>query len=58
LPTKLQKVLIHRFGLFDQRVKTLSEIGLLLNVSNERVRQMQIEAVERVQKRLRFDGWV
>ncbi|MCS0163158.1 sigma-70 family RNA polymerase sigma factor [Vibrio alginolyticus] len=58
LPTKLRKVLIHRFGLFDQRVKTLSEIGLLLNVSNERVRQMQIEAVERVQKRLRFDGWV
>ena len=30
-----------------------------VNVSNERVRQMQKEAVERIQKRpLKFDGWV
>ncbi|WP_045420066.1 sigma-70 family RNA polymerase sigma factor [Vibrio jasicida] len=58
LPIKLQQVLIHRFGLFEHSVKTLSEVGGLLNISNERVRQMQIEAVERIQKRLKFDGWV
>ncbi|CAH6951717.1 RNA polymerase sigma factor RpoS [Vibrio chagasii] len=60
LPSKLQKVLIHRFGLFDNNVKTLSEVAGMLDVSvsNERVRQMQKEAVERVQKRLQFDGWV
>ncbi|CAH7023032.1 RNA polymerase sigma factor RpoS [Vibrio chagasii] len=60
LPPKLQKVLIHRFGFFDNNVKTLSEVGQMLdvNVSNERVRQMQKEAVERIQKRLKFDGWV
>ncbi|MGF1745097.1 sigma-70 family RNA polymerase sigma factor [Vibrio minamisatsumaniensis] len=60
LPPKLQKVLIHRFGFFDNNVKTLSEVGQMLdvNVSNERVRQMQREAVERIQKRLKFDGWV
>ena len=60
LPPKLQKVLIHRFGFFDNKVKTLSEVGEMLdvNVSNERVRQMQKEAVERIQKRLKFDGWV
>ncbi|MFA0057081.1 sigma-70 family RNA polymerase sigma factor [Vibrio echinoideorum] len=60
LPPKLQKVLIHRFGFFDNNVKTLSEVGEMLdvNISNERVRQMQKEAVERVQKRLKFDGWV
>ncbi|MEZ8985802.1 sigma-70 family RNA polymerase sigma factor [Vibrio cyclitrophicus] len=60
LPPKLQKVLIHRFGFFDNKVKTLSEIGQMsdVNVSNERVRQMQKEAVERIQKRLKFDGWV
>lgn len=60
LPPKLQKVLIHRFGFFDNNVKTLSEVGEMLdvNVSNERVRQMQKEAVERIQKRLKFDGWV
>ncbi|WP_261886257.1 sigma-70 family RNA polymerase sigma factor [Vibrio pomeroyi] len=60
LPPKLQKVLIHRFGFFDNKVKTLSEVGQMLdvNVSNERVRQMQKEAVERIQKRLKFDGWV
>ena len=60
LSPKLQKVLIHRFGFFDNKVKTLSEVGQMLdvNVSNERVRQMQKEAVERIQKRLKFDGWV
>ena len=60
LPPKLQKVLIHRFGFFDNKVKTLSEVGEMLdvNVSNERVRQMQKEAIERIQKRLKFDGWV
>ncbi len=60
LPPKLQKVLIHRFGFFDNNVKTLSEVGQMLdvNVSNERVRQMQKEAVERIEKRLKFDGWV
>ncbi|WP_019350982.1 sigma-70 family RNA polymerase sigma factor [Vibrio splendidus] len=60
LPPKLQKVLIHRFGFFDNKVKTLSEVGQMLdvNVSSERVRQMQKEAVERIQKRLKFDGWV
>ncbi len=41
-------------------MKTLSEVGQMqdVNVSNERVRQMQKEAVERIQKRLKFDGWV
>ncbi|MEZ8064978.1 MULTISPECIES: sigma-70 family RNA polymerase sigma factor [Vibrio] len=60
LPPRLQKVLIHRFGFFENKVKTLSEVGEMLdiNVSNERVRQMQKEAVERIQKRLQFDGWV
>ncbi|UPR50589.1 sigma-70 family RNA polymerase sigma factor [Vibrio cyclitrophicus] len=60
LPPKLQKVLIHRFGFFENNVKTLSEVGQMLdvNVSNERVRQMQKEAVERIEKRLKFDGWV
>ena len=60
LPPQLQKVLIHRFGLFDNNVKTLAEVGEMfdVNVSNERVRQMQKEAVKRIQKRLKFDGWV
>ncbi|WP_299695754.1 sigma-70 family RNA polymerase sigma factor [uncultured Vibrio sp.] len=60
LPPKLQKVLIHRFGFFGNNIKTLAEIGEMLdvNVSNERVRQLQKEAVERIQKRLKFDGWV
>jgi len=60
LPPKLQIVLIHRFGLFGNNVKTLSEVGHMLDtsVSNERVRQMQKEAVERIKKRLTFDGWV
>ncbi|ARC95146.1 RNA polymerase subunit sigma-70 (plasmid) [Vibrio coralliilyticus] len=60
LPKNLQKVLIHRFGFFNNNIKTLSEVNEQLNidVSAERIRQMQNEALDRVYKRLKLNGWL
>ncbi|MGL6259393.1 sigma-70 family RNA polymerase sigma factor [Vibrio sp. WXL103] len=58
LPEKLKMILINRYGLFNTPAKTLAEVGQILGISNERVRQLQIEAIDRIQKRLMNDGWV
>ncbi|MGR5117774.1 sigma-70 family RNA polymerase sigma factor [Vibrio astriarenae] len=57
LPEKLKTILIHRYGLFSQPAMTLAELGSKMGISNERVRQLQIEAIDKVQKRLANDGW-
>ena len=39
-----------RFGLEDGNQKTLREIGEKLNVTRERIRQLQIEAIHRLER--------
>lgn len=48
LPDREQKVLKMRFGLEDGERKTLREIGVALEVTRERVRQLEIEAIKRL----------
>ncbi len=48
LPDREQKVLKMRFGLEDGERKTLREIGEALEVTRERVRQLEIEAIKRL----------
>ena len=48
LPDREQKVLRMRFGLEDGERKTLREIGEALEVTRERVRQLEIEAIKRL----------
>ena len=48
LPAREQKVLRMRFGLEDGERKTLREIGEALEVTRERVRQLEIEAIKRL----------
>ncbi|QIA65169.1 sigma-70 family RNA polymerase sigma factor [Vibrio astriarenae] len=57
LPEKLKMILIYRYGLFGHPSKTLAELGSMMSISNERVRQLQIEAIDKVQNRLAQNGW-
>ncbi len=43
-------ILDHRFGLEGKKVKTLEELGKFMNVSRERIRQLQIRAIEKLKK--------
>lgn len=48
LPEREQTVLRMRFGLEDGERKTLREIGVALKVTRERVRQLEIDALKRL----------
>jgi len=43
-----KRVIILRFGLEDQQASTLSEIGKMMNVSRERVRQIEFKALRKL----------
>jgi RNA polymerase sigma factor (sigma-70 family) len=45
LPRRLQRVIVYRYGLGEQGQWTLREIGAELEVTGERVRQLQQEAL-------------
>jgi RNA polymerase nonessential primary-like sigma factor len=46
-----QQVLTMRFGLKDSQPLTLAKIGEILNISRERVRQIEREAIAKLRKR-------
>ena len=48
LPEREQRVLKMRFGLEDGERKTFREIGVALEVTRERVRQLEIDAIKRL----------
>ena len=50
LDTREKTILIHRFGLNGERVKTLEELGQILGFSKERIRQIENEALEKLRK--------
>lgn len=46
-----QKFIIsHRFGLFGNKESTLDEIGAILNLTRERIRQLETEALRELQR--------
>lgn len=50
LTEKERTVIKHRFGMDGARVMTMSELGQMLNVSRERVRQVQLRSLQKLQK--------
>ncbi len=49
LPEKEQQVLAFRYGLKDEKILTLEEIGQMFGVSRERVRQIESKALRKLQ---------
>lgn len=50
LTDREKTILIHRFGLFDQEPKTLNEVGQLVGISRERVRQIENRLLKKLRK--------
>jgi len=57
LPDRYRDIVIHRFGLHDKEVLSLQEIGTMQDLSKERVRQLQNEAIGKLQRKLNYMGW-
>lgn len=56
MPDKQRYVIERRFGLAEPEMATLHELARDLGLSSERVRQIQVEALETLAQRLREKG--
>jgi RNA polymerase nonessential primary-like sigma factor len=56
LPMQQRIVVEHRFGLHHKGRRTLEEVGQLLGVTRERVRQVQLAALTRLREISRREG--
>lgn len=56
LPSQQRTVVEHRFGLHGKGRRTLEEVGQLLGVTRERVRQVQLAALTRLREISRREG--
>lgn len=56
LPTQQRTVVEHRFGLHGKGRRTLEEVGQLLGVTRERVRQVQLAALVRLREISKNEG--
>ena len=56
LPRQQRIVVEHRFGLHGKGRRTLEEVGQLLGVTRERVRQVQLAALTKLREISRREG--
>jgi len=54
LPPREKAVIQLRFGLGEEEPKTLDEVGEILEVTRERIRQMEMKALKRLHRSLRY----
>ncbi len=56
LEPRCQQVVVLRFGLFDHDAHTLEEVGEIVGLTRERVRQIQIESLRKLRNMLEAEG--
>jgi RNA polymerase sigma factor (sigma-70 family) len=54
LDEKEKEIIIHRFGLLDTKPMTLNELGKKLGLTRERVRQLQVRALNKLKGYLKY----
>jgi RNA polymerase nonessential primary-like sigma factor len=56
LPEKQRQVVVRRFGLLNHQQETLDQVGREVGLTRERVRQIQIDALRRLNTLLKKHG--
>jgi len=56
LTEKEAKVIIARFGFFGREAQTLEQVGQTLNVTRERIRQIEAKALRKLRSRAQSLG--
>ena len=56
LPDRQRRVIERRYGLNGAEIATLDDLSRELGVTRERVRQIQVEALDRLRTRLEASG--
>lgn len=56
LNEKQKAILAKRFGLFGQEETTLEEVGKVVGLTRERVRQIQVEALKQLREKMEDEG--
>ena len=56
LPEKQREVVVRRFGLLNHQQETLDQVGREVGLTRERVRQIQIDALRRLNSLLKKNG--